>query len=127
MAPELVRVFLLLGLYVVAVLVVGLLATRGAARSPGEYFLAGRRLGTVVLFMALFGTNATAFVFVGIPGRAYHDGIGVFGINAPIVALCKPLTFFLIGVPARRMTPRLGATTPAEGYQTRFEDRHIGA
>ena len=126
MAPELVRVFLLLGLYVVAVLVVGLLATRGAARSPEEYFLAGRRLGTVVLFMALFGTNATAFVFVGIPGRAYHDGIGVFGINAPIVALCTPLTFFLIGVPARRMALRLGAMTPAEVYAKRFDSRKVG-
>ncbi len=72
MAPELLRPLLLLALYVVAVLAVGLLATRGAARSPEDYFLAGRRLGPVVLFMALFGTNATAFVFVGIPGR--YDG-----------------------------------------------------
>ena len=66
-----------LGIYALLVLSVGLIATRGAGRSPDEYFLAGRRLGFVVLFMALFGTNATAFVFIGIPGRAYHDGIGV--------------------------------------------------
>ena len=44
---------------IVLVLIVGVLATRRAGGSPEDYFLAGRRLGTVVLFMALFGTNAT--------------------------------------------------------------------
>lgn len=94
--------------YVALVLAVGAAATRRAARSPEEYFLAGRGLGTGVLFMALFGTNCTAFVLVGIPGRAYTDGIGVFGLNAPIVALGIPLSFWAIGAPARRMARRLG-------------------
>ena len=53
-----------LGAYVALVMVVGGLATRRASTSPDEYFLAGRRLGTLVLFMALFGTNATVFVLI---------------------------------------------------------------
>ena len=87
--------------YVILVVVVGALARRRSARSPEEYFLAGRSLSTVALFMALFGTNCTAFVLVGVPGQAYHDGIGVFGLNAPIVALGIPLSFWAIGVPGR--------------------------
>ena len=126
MSPELLRVGVPLALYVALILLVGAMATRKAARSPEEYFLAGRRLGALVLFMALFGTNATAFVFVGIPGRAYHDGIGVFSVNAPIVALCTPLTFYLIGAPARRMARRLGALTPAELYARRFDSAALG-
>lgn len=126
MSPEVLRVIVALGAYVVLVLVVGLLATRRAGSSPEEYFLAGRRLGKLVLFMALFGTNATAFVFIGVPGKSYHDGIGMFGLNASIVALCTPLTFYFIGVPARRMALRLGAVTPAELYARRFDSTIVG-
>ena len=49
MTPALV----LLALYGAALLVLGWLASRRAASSPEDYFLAGSGLGTVVLFMAL--------------------------------------------------------------------------
>lgn len=115
------------GLYTVIVLVVGLAATRRSSRSPEEYFLAGRKLGPLVLFMALFGTNATAFVLVGIPGLAYRQGVGVFGLNAAILALGIPLTFWAIGAPARRLALELGALTPAELYARRLGSRSVGA
>ena len=126
MSGELARLLVYIGVYAALVLGIGLLASRRPSRSPEDYFLAGRSLGTLVLFMALFGTNCTAFVLVGIPGQAYHDGIGIFGVNAPIVALGIPLTFWLVGSPARRMAARLGAVTPAELYARRFGRPAIG-
>ncbi|MHC4262892.1 MAG: hypothetical protein ACYSWX_10250, partial [Planctomycetota bacterium] len=62
MNPSLV----ILAAYVLAVLALGAIAARRAGRTPEDYFLAGSGLGTVVLFMALFGTNCTRFVLVGI-------------------------------------------------------------
>lgn len=115
-----------LALYVALVIGIGVASNRKSEGSPEDYFLAGRGLGSVVLFMALFGTNCTAFVLVGIPGRAYHDGVAVFGVNAPIIALGIPLCFWLIGSPARRMGIRLGALTPAELYRKRFDSRGLG-
>ncbi|MEQ8276093.1 MAG: sodium:solute symporter family protein [Deltaproteobacteria bacterium] len=115
-----------LALYVLLVIGIGIASNRKSDASPEDYFLAGRGLGSVVLFMALFGTNCTAFVLVGIPGRAYHDGVAVFGVNAPIIALGIPLCFWLIGSPARRMGIRLGALTPAELYRKRFDSRALG-
>ncbi len=126
MTPETARLLIYLGVYAAVVLGIGLVAARRPSRSPEDYFLAGRTLGTLVLFMALFGTNCTAFVLVGIPGQAYADGIGIFGLNAPIVALGIPLTFWIIGSPARRMALRLGALTPAELYARRFERPWVG-
>jgi SSS family solute:Na+ symporter len=126
MSSAMQQVAVAAGLYVAVVLVLGALATRRAMRSPTEYFLAGRALGTVVLFMALFGTNATSFVLVGIPGHAYTHGVGTFGLNAPIVALGIPLTFWAIGSPARRMAARLEALTPAELYARRFGTPWVG-
>jgi len=107
------------------VLAIGLIAARRASRSPEEYFLAGRNLGTLILFMALFGTNCTAFMLVGVPGRAYRDGIEIFGVNAPIAALSIPLTFLWVGSLARRMAKRLGALTPAELNTRRFGSRAV--
>ncbi len=117
---------LAIAVYVAVVGLLGVAASRRAAASPEEYFLAGRGLRTVVLFMALFGTNCTTFVLVGIPGLAYQLGIGVFGLNAAIVALGVPLTFWLIGSPARRMAARLGALTPAELYARRLASPAVG-
>ena len=81
-----------LAAYAACLLLIGFAANRGAARTPDEYFLAGRRLGPVVLFMALFGTNATAFVLIGVPGLAYHDGIGVFSANARKSGCAMPIS-----------------------------------
>lgn len=126
MEGSLQQVVIAVGVYVLVVLVLGAVATRRATRSPTEYFLAGRGLGTVVLFMALFGTNATSFVLVGIPGHAYVHGVGTFGLNAPIVALGIPLTFWAIGAPARRLAAQLGALTPAELYRLRLRSKAVG-
>lgn len=115
-----------LGLYVLAVLALGAFASRRAGRTPEEYFLAGSGLGTVVLFMALFGTNCTPFVLVGVPGRAYHDGAAVFGLNVPVIALGIPLSFWAVGVPARRIARQLGALTPAELYAKHLGSRRVG-
>lgn len=122
MSQALAGVLVASAVYFAAITLVGLWAGRGSSRSPEEYFLAGRGLGTVVLFMALFGTNTTSFVLVGIPGLAWERGIGVLGLNAAVVALGVPLTFWAIGVPLRRIAERAGALTPAEAYA-----RHLGS
>jgi len=112
--------------YLVVVAVIGAVAARRTRANPEDYFLGGRAARTVVLFMALFGTNVTPFVLMGIPGIAYHDGVGVFGMNAAIVALGIPLTFWLIGEPARRAARNLGAITPAELYARRLDSKAVG-
>ncbi|MCG8424250.1 MAG: hypothetical protein MJE77_40675 [Proteobacteria bacterium] len=43
-----------------------------------------------------------------------------------MVALGVPLTFWLIGAPARRMAVRLDAVTPAELYSRRFDSTAVG-
>lgn len=120
------QLLLAAAVYVTVVLVLGLISTRRAGKSPEDYFLAGRALGPLVLFMALFGTNNTSFVLVGVPGKAYNLGIGVFGLNAAIVALGIPLVFWAVGEPARRLAKQYGALTPAELYAKRLGSSWVG-
>jgi SSS family solute:Na+ symporter len=112
--------------YLAIVLVVGAIAYTRTSNDPEDYFLGGRTAKTLVLFMALFGTNVTPFVLLGIPGLAYHEGVGVFGYNAAIVALGIPLTFWLIGRPAWHAARRHGAITPAELYAKQLKSPAVG-
>jgi len=112
--------------YFAVVGVIGWAAARRTGSGAEEYFLGGRSARTVVLFMALLGTNVTPFVLMGIPGLSYHAGVGVFGQNAAIVALGIPLTFWLVGDPAWRVSRRLGAITPAELYAERLGSPAVG-
>lgn len=112
--------------YLLITLIIGWLAWRRTDDTAEDYFLGGRAARTFVLFMALFGTNVTPFVLLGIPGLSYHHGVGIFGLNAAIVGLGIPLTFWLIGDPARRAARRIGAITPAELYAERFHSPLVG-
>lgn len=112
--------------YLAVVAVIGAAAWRRTSSEAEDYFLGGRTARTVVLFMALFGTNVTPFVLMGIPGLAYHHGVGVFGLNAAIVALGIPWTFYAIGWPAWKAAHRLGAITPAELFAERLASPAVG-
>jgi SSS family solute:Na+ symporter len=112
--------------YFAIIVVIGWAAWRKGTPGAEDYFLAGRTAKTVVLFMALFGTNVTPFVLMGIPGLAYHHGVGVFGYNAAIVALGIPVSFWLIGWPAWIAARRSGAITPAELYAGRLRSPALG-
>ncbi len=114
------------GAYFLVVVAIGAAAYRRTDRSAEDYFLGGRTARTLVLFMALFGTNVTPFVLMGIPGLAYHHGVGVFGLNAAIVALGIPWTFYAIGGPAWAMARRLGSITPAELFAERLGSPALG-
>jgi SSS family solute:Na+ symporter len=118
---------LVIALYFVAMLALGWIAERQSrARNAEEYYLAGRGLSSLALFFALFGTNCSPFVLMGIPSQSYHDGLGIFSLNAPIIALGIPLTFWWIGVPARAMSLRLDALSPAELFAKRLASRPVG-
>ena len=112
--------------YFAALVLIGTAAFRRTSATPEDYFLGGRTAKSVVLFMALLGTNVTPFLLMGIPGMAYHQGIGVFGYNAAIVAFAVPLTFYAIGYPAWIAAKQTGAVTPAELYARRLNSPTLG-
>ena len=76
--------------YLLTLVAIGAWSSRRGTGTAEDYFLAGRSFGGLVLFMALFGTNVTAFGMLGFPGFVYREGIGAFGffgVVAFVVAL----------------------------------------
>ena len=64
-----------LAVYVVTLLVVAEIAKRAQQdQSPSDHFLAGRELGTFVLFLTLYATAYSGNSLLGYPGEAYRRG-----------------------------------------------------
>jgi len=112
--------------YLAIVLYIGIFAFRRGAGTGEDYFLASRSLGTFVFLLSLFGTNMTSVTILGSSGRAFRDGIGVYGLMASSSALVIPLTIFLVGTRIWAVGKRFGHMTPVQIFRDRWEAGHIG-
>jgi len=102
-----------LGVYFLIVLAIGFVARTRWKSSPEAYFLADRKLGSVVLLGTMVATNFSAFTVFGTSGAGYRDGYAFFpimGFGTGFMAL----TFWLIGRKAWLLGRAYGLVTPSE-------------
>jgi len=107
-----IKVCVLAG-YFVIVLIIGFLARTRWKSTPEAYFLADRKLGTLVLLGTMAATNFSAFTVFGTSGAGYRDGYAFFpimGFGTGFMAL----TFWIIGRRIWRVGREQGAITPPE-------------
>jgi SSS family solute:Na+ symporter len=103
----------ILAAYFLAVLVIGWFARTHWKSSPAAYFLADRRLGTLILLATMAATNFSAFTVFGTSGAGYRDGWSFFpimGFGTGFMAL----SFWVIGRKAWRIGRERGVITPPE-------------
>ncbi|MCA8960278.1 MAG: sodium:solute symporter family protein [Planctomycetes bacterium] len=112
--------------YLVILLVIGAVSSRRGSASAEDYFLAGRSFGSFILFMALFGTNVTAFALLGLPGRSYHVGVGVFGFFGATAAFWGSALFVLLGYPIWKTGKQYGFLTPTQMFAARWQSSGVG-
>ncbi len=102
-----------LGAYLVVLAVISLAARKKAAHTPEGFFLAGRSLGSLVLFFTLAATNFSAFFFLGFAGAAWNTGLGQYGIMGVGTALV-PVSFYFIGRAVWKLGKEKGYLTAPE-------------
>lgn len=113
------------GFYFVLLILIGRMSARGAGTGKEEYFVAGRSLHGVVLFAAVFGTNMTAFVMLGLAGQSYRGGLGSWAMLLGPVVLTLPIHFYF-GYRCWLVARREGITTPSEFYRERYGSEALG-
>lgn len=101
--------------------VAGRLARR--ERSLSDHFLAGRGLGTGVLFLTLFATQYSGNSLVAFPAKTYREGL-VYVMNVTIMAAI--ITGYSFFVPRfRAMSKNRGWITPGDWLAYRWPSRGI--
>jgi SSS family solute:Na+ symporter len=113
-------ILLIVGLHLAIVLWIGWYSWRASKPTPEDYFMGSRAFGTLALVVSTYATNMTAFYMIGIPGMAYHKGIGLYGYVAFGTALLTPALYYLIGYRAWLLGKRWGWMTQPEIYGQRW-------
>jgi SSS family solute:Na+ symporter len=105
--------YLMIGAYALLTLVISGYSLRNEKNTPEDYFLAGRRVGTFVLFFTLIATNFSAFFFLGFAGAGYRIGYSYYGTMAFGTAFVA-VAFYLVGSRVWKAGQRHGYITPPE-------------
>ena len=115
------------GIVGVAALVVYLLALIGVAeiarrakadQSPADHFLAGRSLGTFVLFLTLYATAYSGNSLLGYPGRAYRDGYSFVMATGFMMSII--VAYHALVPKLRPLAVRHDFVTPGDYLRLRF-------
>ncbi|MYC93178.1 MAG: sodium:solute symporter family protein [Gemmatimonadetes bacterium] len=93
----------LVGVYLAACIGIGIWASKKVLTSRSEYWVAGRRIGTVVNSMAIMAALASGGSIIGVMGLAYAQGIpatlalfggSVVGFSLASILVARPLRNF---------------------------------
>jgi SSS family solute:Na+ symporter len=106
-------------LYLLAMLAIGLAFRRRSSANTLEFFLAGRRIGRLVLFFTMAATNFSAFTIFGLSGAGYRIGYAfypVMGFGTGFMAL----GMWIIGSRMRELAAGRGYITPSDFIQDRY-------
>jgi len=106
----------ILVIYVTVLLVIGAFGARVTKKTREDYFMAGRGLGSVAVFMALFASNITAFTIIGYSGFAYHTGFGAYGYVIGWSIFITPFTYYLVGYRSWLLGKRYGYATQPQVF-----------
>ncbi len=110
--------------YFIVVLLIGI-ATRTRWKStPENYFLADRKLGTLVLLGTMVATNFSAFTVFGASGAGYRDGYAFFpimGFGTGFMAI----TFWILGRKIWEIGRSHGVVTPPELIRYLYGNRAL--
>ncbi|NES21298.1 MAG: sodium:solute symporter family protein [Symploca sp. SIO3E6] len=105
--------YLIIAIYLLSSLALGIVGYRQQKNTPDDYFLADRKIGTIVLFFTLIATNFSSFFFLGFAGASYRIGISYYpmmSLGSGLIAL----SFYVIGHRVWILGKEQGLITPSE-------------
>jgi len=106
--------------YLLLVLLVGVYASRITKRTPADFYVADRTVGTVTLGLSLVATVLSAFTVFGIGATTTGTGLGAFSFLA-LAAVFYTLLFGTVGVTLYRVGRAMDVVTPSEYVRERYD------
>ncbi|NND96868.1 MAG: sodium:solute symporter family protein [Pirellulaceae bacterium] len=125
MSPGVIKV-VIIGIYLGALVCLGLYSSRLFRGTSKDYLLASHSIGPFLLLMSLFGTTMTGFALVGSTGEAFAEGVGVYAMLASSSGIIHSLCFFVLGIRLWSWGKKYGYTTQVAFFRDRLESDKIG-
>ncbi|MXW17533.1 MAG: sodium:solute symporter family protein [Gemmatimonadetes bacterium] len=113
----------LIFIYLIATIVIGVLANRKGTSSMEDFFLYGRQAGIIVLYLTVVATFHSAFAFLGSGGFFFTHGIG-FWMAGTWTVLVGAITYTL-GTRIWALGKKFGYITPADLIADFFESETV--
>ena len=113
----------LIFLYLVATVVIGVVANRRLTVNMEDFLLYGRQAGVIVLYLTVVATFHSAFAFLGSGGFFYTHGIG-FWVAGTWTILVGVITYTL-GTRIWALGKRFGYITPADMLADFYESEAV--
>jgi SSS family solute:Na+ symporter len=104
--------YVVLGLYLLLLLVIGWIGYRKSKVGEEDYYLASRGQGWVVSSLTIMATFFSSFALLGAPGMVYRDGVvfALFALNVPM----SGAMVYVLGSRIHRIGRARGFVTPAD-------------
>ena len=108
------------GLYLLALVVLAVAARRrGSQKTLGDFYLAGRNLGVLVMLATLFATKFSAATFLGTPAEMSRIGLAA-GIRAGCLSMLVVVLYLLYAPRLHRLAHKHNFVTPGDWITYRF-------
>jgi len=111
---------LAIGLYVAALVVIGILASR-RTRTLRDYYAGGKRMGFLAVAFSARATGESAWLLLGLTGFGAHYGIKGFWVVLGEV-LGVAVAWYVLAPRFKRLTDRYDAVTIPDYFESRFRD-----
>ena len=119
-------IILSIGIYLIAMIGIGLFFNRAGGATSSDFYLGGRSLGPVVTAMSAEASDMSSYLLMGLPGLAYLCGVAEVGWTVIGLAVGTYLNWLIVAKRLRRYSAVTGAITIPDFFSRRYGDkRHI--
>ncbi|MDR1565088.1 MAG: sodium/proline symporter PutP [Oscillospiraceae bacterium] len=117
------KILFAMGLYMLAILVIGIVCAKRANKSSEDYFIGGRSLGPWVAAMSAEASDMSGWLLMGVPGLAYWCGLADAFWTALGLALGTYINWLVVSKRLRRYSLVVdNAITIPEFFSNRFRE-----
>lgn len=121
MTTELICVLAAIIVYLIGMLIIGAVYSKGNT-SSGDFYLGGRKLGPIVTAMSTEASDMSGWLLLGLPGVAYFTGLADATWTAIGLAVGTYLNWLFVARRLRRYSSQIDAITIPDFFAKRFRD-----
>ncbi len=124
MSGDIVQISIAMGVYMLAVIGIGLFFAKRANQNSDNYFLGGRTLGPWIAAMSAEASDMSGWLLMGLPGVAYWCGLADAAWTAIGLAAGTYLNWLLVSKRLRRYSAVANnSITIPDFFSNRFHDK----